>query len=208
MAKVCTECRESKGLIEFSIDRRQSDNKRLWCRACGRKRRRAKNQELPAGAPHEKPCSKCLIVQPHTEFGRTGRGGSPLEARCKTCQAAANSARYFKNVTESRRKTRVSYYKNIYGIDEATYASLQVIQNGRCAICTAQVHPLRVDHDHTTGVIRGLLCHNCNVGLGHFKDSCALLDSAKRYLNATTEDNQRTCDSAGVNVLRDTAPER
>ena len=63
-------------------------------------------------------------------------------------------------------------------------------QNGRCAICGGtgeRVHKgvksgLYIDHDHDTGKIRGLLCHDCNSGLGHFRDNPALLLKALRYL--------------------------
>lgn len=50
-----------------------------------------------------------------------------------------------------------------------------------CGICDKDGH-LMLDHCHTTGKIRGLLCNNCNLGLGNFKDSLDLLDRAKRYL--------------------------
>jgi hypothetical protein len=41
---------------------------------------------------------------------------------------------------------------------------------------------LAIDHDHKSGVVRGLLCNNCNRGLGRLKDSVALLNAAVRYL--------------------------
>lgn len=60
-------------------------------------------------------------------------------------------------------------------------------QGGCCAICKApKGNKLCVDHDHRTGKVRGLLCSNCNAGLGMFKDSEDLLQSAKGYLNNRT----------------------
>jgi len=71
------------------------------------------------------------------------------------------------------------------------YQTLLQKQQGRCAICGKSVgHKsclgqqcrLAIDHDHRTGAIRGLLCNNCNRGLGRFKDSVTLLQAALRYL--------------------------
>jgi len=77
------------------------------------------------------------------------------------------------------------------GCSPAEYERLLNQQEGRCAICRApEGHrscrrkscSLAVDHDHTTGRVRGLLCNNCNRGLGRFKDSIQLLKAAVRYL--------------------------
>ena len=54
-------------------------------------------------------------------------------------------------------------------------------QEKRCVICKRNVI-LRVDHCHTTGKVRGLLCHNCNTGLGQFKDNIDNLKMAIKYL--------------------------
>jgi tRNA U54 and U55 pseudouridine synthase Pus10 len=65
------------------------------------------------------------------------------------------------------------------------YQRLAQIQNYKCAICKGSVtgkEDLARDHDHVTLLIRGLLCKNCNLGLGLFKDSVENLDRAIKYL--------------------------
>ena len=60
-------------------------------------------------------------------------------------------------------------------------------QFGVCAICFTKLSVgdgnYRVDHDHLSNKVRGILCHNCNVGLGHFKDSPRSLQRAIQYLD-------------------------
>jgi hypothetical protein len=74
-----------------------------------------------------------------------------------------------------------------YGIGEEAYKALEQAQNYGCKICgvDAADQPggvLDVDHDHKTGRIRGLLCHNCNVLLGHAKENPVILLKAIQYL--------------------------
>ena len=78
-----------------------------------------------------------------------------------------------------------------FGISPETYSQMLQSQNGVCAICgnpeTATrfgvVKALSVDHCHETGKIRGLLCSDCNTGIGKLKDDVTILQSAIRYLN-------------------------
>lgn len=69
------------------------------------------------------------------------------------------------------------------------YALMFVQQDGKCGICRTDKPggkgDFHVDHCHATGTIRGLLCHGCNVSLGHFKDDPALLRAAAEYLERT-----------------------
>lgn len=58
------------------------------------------------------------------------------------------------------------------------------LENPCCEICKCDIrdNKLCLDHDHRTGLYRGLLCHNCNVALGHFQDRIGLLLEAVQYL--------------------------
>lgn len=76
--------------------------------------------------------------------------------------------------------------KKKYGIGEEEYNHLLMSQSGRCAICQREAsdfkRKLAVDHNHTTGKVRGLLCVKCNRGLGCFDEIPTRFDSAKAYL--------------------------
>lgn len=74
--------------------------------------------------------------------------------------------------------------KKKYGIPRAEYEAMVEAQQGRCAICGEVPHDknLRVDHDHATGKVRGLLCPQCNAGLGNFRDSFTRMQRAFGYL--------------------------
>ncbi len=78
--------------------------------------------------------------------------------------------------------------KSIYGLDATSFLILFEKQKGKCAICLKKLvnsnkgNSLCVDHDHDNKVVRGILCHNCNIGLGHFKDDEKLTANATRYL--------------------------
>jgi hypothetical protein len=91
-----------------------------------------------------------------------------------------------------------AYYLRVYGITKEAYEHMKKEQNYRCAICGGegfimntnqnQTEKIVVDHDHTTGKVRGLLCHNCNRGLGLFKDNPELLRKAAEYVNLYNAD--------------------
>ena len=88
-----------------------------------------------------------------------------------------------KALSDSERKRR-------FGITPERYADLFRSQNGACAICKnpetatrlGKVKALSVDHCHKSGAIRGLLCSDCNTGIGKLKDDPTILRSAIQYL--------------------------
>ncbi len=97
--------------------------------------------------------------------------------------------RYWKS-PEKHRSVRLT---SEYGITFDDYKRLYIEQNGKCAIC-GQEKPdngkegLAVDHCHNEGHVRGLLCANCNRGLGLFKDNVDILSAAITYLQRTIKE--------------------
>ena len=73
----------------------------------------------------------------------------------------------------------------LYGMSSGDYEILMMFQNRSCAICGKTSEKLVVDHDHITGLVRGLLCQGCNVGLGQFGDSTSGLRAALVYLETS-----------------------
>lgn len=71
-----------------------------------------------------------------------------------------------------------------YGVKAEDYEKMLSRQNGCCAVCGDKSNkPLVIDHCHTSGAVRGLLCGNCNTGIGMFRDDAALLQKAISYLD-------------------------
>jgi hypothetical protein len=78
---------------------------------------------------------------------------------------------------------RKFYLKKYYGISPEFFRNMLEKQGNKCKICGNRFKRTPdIDHEHTTGKIRGLLCNNCNQGLGKFKDSIYLLQEAAKYL--------------------------
>jgi hypothetical protein len=92
-------------------------------------------------------------------------------------------------------QARKSHLMRRYGISMAEFEKLLNNQDGRCAICTTVFKEMvdslgrrklrvHIDHSHVSGNIRGLLCDECNLGLGKFKDDPALVEKALFYLKS------------------------
>lgn len=93
------------------------------------------------------------------------------------------SSRFSK--TEKGRESARRCHLRRMGIDEHTYGAMLREQNMRCAICREESSGfLCVDHDHDTGRVRGLLCSDCNLALGQFKDDTKRLAAAIVYLES------------------------
>jgi hypothetical protein len=88
-------------------------------------------------------------------------------------------------------KGRKHHLKRRYNITPQEYETKLASQDYKCAICGkdasdnkrgGKLDPLHIDHCHKTKQIRGLLCHQCNSGLGQFKDNISHIQKAIDYL--------------------------
>lgn len=143
-----------------------------------------------------KICCKCRLTKDKSKFYRGSANTDGLNSACKSCSKSSakknrqdNLLRYkeqdrIRNITPKHRGERLLCN---YGITLEKYDALLAEQGGVCAICKKEESSkkkknLTVDHDHSTGVVRGLLCHQCNSGLGMFRDSSSLTQAATEYL--------------------------
>ena len=104
-------------------------------------------------------------------------------AVCMKCRRKEANRNHHKN----REQHRINQFKKKYNLSKEDYFKLIELQNNKCSVCNtdglkSSKGKLFIDHCHTTGKIRGLLCHHCNIGLGMFKDSEELLVKAGEYL--------------------------
>jgi len=130
-----------------------------------------------------KVCTKCKLSKELTEFHKDLRQRSGLRPDCKSCWKLSQKS--FKTSPELRN----AHYLKTYGITLAQYNELFISQKGCCAICDRHQdlfnRALSVDHCHSSGQIRGLLCDECNKAIGYFKDKTSLLYAAVYYLLTT-----------------------
>jgi hypothetical protein len=102
-----------------------------------------------------------------------------LHCYCKEC----NNRRSRESRERLHGGSRHYHLKHRYGIGADDFDRMVAEQGRLCAIC-GRADPEHVDHDHETGEVRGILCFNCNGGLGQFRDDVDALRSAAAYLSA------------------------
>lgn len=130
--------------------------------------------------------------------------GNKHQVSCSTYCAGRywylnNPEKVQKGIEKRNSKGRRSSLWLELGITEDMYNEMYNKQNGLCAICKKpekamtsiyknKISKLAVDHCHTTGKVRALLCGLCNRGLGYFKDDATLLQTATNYLKVFIDD--------------------
>jgi len=132
-----------------------------------------------------KKCCTCKASA--VEFGPNKREADGLQRQCRNCQRSMSLASYHKNKTNkphNRGHSLGRYWPELSPLarlDE--YDRLIKSQRGQCAICLEAFKGApHVDHDHATGLVRGLLCMQCNQAIGKFRDDTSILERAVAYL--------------------------
>lgn len=126
-----------------------------------------------------KICSKCLKSLSLNEFPKNKKGKFQRAEKCKACSAKLAALYRQRDKFGLKRLGK-------YNISDTEYKQLLLSSGGVCEIC--KLPPklpkkyLCIDHDHTTLKVRGLLCEDCNLALGRFKDSVDYLYRAITYL--------------------------
>lgn len=136
--------------------------------------RRRDRVGVPVG---DRLCAVCRMALP--DDGRSDKIYCSLE-----CSATAATARR-------------------YGLTARELASIREAQAGRCAVCKAPDERLFVDHNHSSGSVRGLLCGTCNSGIGMLKDNPEVLEAAATYLRTAGHYGGVDC---GVGALEQAGP--
>lgn len=130
------------------------------------------------------------------EYSKQYRQENIDEIRIKDCDRAklyynANKPEILETLKEKYKNNpeffKDKHYRQNYKITLDEYNNLFKLQNGKCVICGTHqsqlTRKLSVDHNHKTQKIRGLLCNNCNHGIGKFMDNIEYLKNAIEYLS-------------------------
>jgi hypothetical protein len=144
-----------------------------------------------------KYCPSCGTVKDSSAFWANARRADGLQSVCKRCHytkyntkkdrdKAKQAGRKYQKSEHGRNKAYEYAIKRKYGLSADKYAAMLNAQDHACAVCGRHGETYRklcVDHDHETGVVRGLLCDRCNKALGLVKDEVILLTKLAEYLN-------------------------
>lgn len=139
-----------------------------------------------------KECTVCRISKPLDDYYNALASKDGKQYRCKACDGVARKKYYETNEkSKEKRLERGRKHKlKKYNLDAKGYEELLRKQGGVCAICKGHEtkstsYFLSVDHCHVTQKVRGLLCNNCNRGLGMLGDTKEDLRRAYEYLKET-----------------------
>lgn len=161
--KKCIKCKISKSLEGFHSHPGYKDGLRTRCRSCVNEQRKIRYKKNP---------------EPFNKYSRSYYAKNADKCRSWAKQYRKDNPLIYKNYR----------LKECYGITIDDYQNILDSQNGCCAICKSDRAKsykfFAVDHCHSTGKIRGLLCEGCNTGIGLFKDNPEFLRVAADYLES------------------------
>jgi Recombination endonuclease VII len=157
----------------------------------------------------DKQCTACakegIGPKPISEFQPARGYRDGFSSWCRTHRVRCSQQWREANPGKSRLSYLKGGFKKRYGITIEQYEALYIAQGRACAICrrplisqvaaaarvdskTDKMSTAHVDHCHTTGKVRGLLCSECNTGIGQLQESPAIFRAAIAYIEANSEE--------------------
>ena len=133
----------------------------------------------------KKTCKRCNKDEPLSEFNKAGGSSKGRRPYCKICDTGKSRIWRLSHRTESQLYHRNRGLIRTFGITLDEYNEVFLNQGKVCAGCRGtnkNLKNLAVDHDHSTGKIRGLLCDTCNRAVGCVKDDPSTFRRLADYL--------------------------
>lgn len=163
--KKCGDCKKVLSKDNFYKNKQTKDGLDFYCRRCQSEKKKKQREESSE------------LVEKHRENGREWYVINKEYKKAQNKEWRENNISKFRNINLKRR----------FGITLEEYDSILNKQKDCCAICGIHKdefsYQMVVDHSHTTGKVRGVLCRKCNLGIGHLNDDISLLEKSIEYLN-------------------------
>ena len=130
-----------------------------------------------------KKCTTCKIIKSDIHFHIDSTRSDKLSNKCKICRSKYQRNYYLNHLDKIKNRD----LKKNYGISIEERNQKQINQDNKCLICHKDFlllnkKDIHVDHDHSTGKIRGILCKKCNSMIGLANDNILILSNAINYL--------------------------
>jgi len=133
-------------------------------------------------------CTGCGISKTADEFGNDKSTKTGKRHYCRKCDVDRYTDYRQRKIEDGtwQAQWQAVHRRSKYGIEPEDFQAMWDHQEGRCGICRISLKEVKtcIDHDHESGVVRGLLCDSCNVGIARFKENSLALLGAAAYLEA------------------------
>lgn len=177
--KKCTLCSEEKDVNCYGQYKHKMTKQLYYLSRCKKCNNKTKTENWKKPEYEERRKNKSKRIGGIRKLNREQNDKTYQEylEMCRTNRLKVKEA----NPELYNRKQKDSYLKSKYGITIEDYYQMVDNQNSKCLICKNE-YPLYVDHNHTTHKVRGLLCSDCNSGIGLLKEDENILLSAIKYI--------------------------
>lgn len=179
--KICSKCSIEKDYSHFHKNVRMKDGYYSVCKCC----RLGHEPRMKLYELKEKLCTGCGETKDIDKFGYQNK--SKCNSRTTKCYSCMSKDKYNKQADASL-YNRIKRLRKLYRIELSDYKKMYDAQGGVCKICKeSDGKILNVDHCHSSGQVRGLLCNRCNKGIGNLRDNVKYLKSAIDYILSSSQ---------------------